>query len=618
MRHASTIAMARSLLAQGRPDDVVRMIDPLAGDDVHTASDIVVHALMARVHLLVHADPARAKIHLEKAFEQEDASPEAESERRLWRGWLHAWPHENSFQPATALADFQLAHRIATEAHIPSTAAWALLGGAFLYGWLREAALCRHLLNEAEAFNTGRHDVDFRAWHGGCSAALALSLDDSTAARAFLDVTRPAVQTLNVSLYSGRLRALETRLAVLEGNSAEFIERLSAEARALVSDGARTYSPAVAELELCGIDAAVREGDLLKAKQLLDAIPDAANRLVLFPDRIDKRRKVVFGDPVTSVPGQRLPSETRPLRWPDGGTFRLAFWDTVPDLRSTRLPLLLVGDRGTGKKYFAEQIERPGSGPFIHFDCTAPVSGDIDVVLFGSDGGGLFKEADGGTLFLREIHRLPLDTQRRLARLLRSRDYNMRFVASTTKPLQDLIDLPGLSHELLNEIGRLVIELPPLRNRRSHIPLLVSDLIEKLRPTDLTLASITQPALEALVKYDWPGNIRQLQNELERLLTIVGSEPAPVIHLHDLSEAIVGSLDLKTFDDDGVRPVSLEDVVAEAERSHIETILARNNGQVSATAAELGLTRQGLYKKMKRLGVDSTRFSTEAAASISS
>lgn len=610
--------MARTLLARGRPDDVVKMIEALARDDVRDDSEVIVHALMARVHLLVHADPDRARLHLDKAFALAEPSPEAESERHLWRGWLHAWPRSGSFEPALALADFQDAHRIANQAYIPSTAAWALLGGSFLYGWLREPTLAQHLLGEAGASNPGRHDVDFRAWYCGCAAASSLVQRDTAGASERLEESRSATESMNVSLYAGRVLALQTRLAVLEGAPADHVERIAAEARPLVADGARTYSPAMAELELCRIDAAIREGDFEEAGALLDGIPDDAAGLVLIEDRLAERRRAIAERQVPLPSSRRTSLPQHPLRWPDGSTFDLAFWRSVPDVANSRLPLLLVGDRGTGKKYFAEQMHQHETGRFVLFDCNAPVSGDIDVVLFGADGGGLIDNAAGGTLFLREIHRLPLDTQRRLARSLRTYPDRFRLVASTTHSIPALIASPNFSQELLREIAKLVIHLPPLRHRRSHIPLLIADLIEKLRPRNLTLASITHPALRAMIRYDWPGNIRQLQNEIERMLTVVESEPAPVIHLHDLPEEILQALEPEpTENAEETGALSLEAVVTNAERSHIEQALSRHGGHVSATANALGLTRQGLYKKMKRLGVDPSRLSFDVPESVS-
>lgn len=609
--------MARTLLRRGRPDDVVRMIEPLVGNAASDGSDATLHALLARVHLLVHADLNRARTHLEMAFSKPHASSQAEAERRLWRGWLHTWPHKESFQPALALADFQGAHHLAEAEHDLSTAAWASLGAAFLYLWLDEIALAGHLLDEAVATGSDRHDVDFLAWHAGCAAILAVKAGDAAAANDRLRQAQSAIDGANIPLYQGRVLALAARIAVLEDAGIERVTQIMEKAQPIIRDGARTYSPAQAELEICRIDALLRRGDFPEASSRLDAFPDEARTIVRVDERLLERRSAVADKRTpTTPPPVDLPA--RPSRWPDGSTFDLPFWRSLPSLAETALPIFLAGERGTGKRYLAEQIHQQAAceGPFVLFDCAAPVSGDVDVMLFGRGGNGLVDEAANGMLFLREIERLPLDTQRRLARLLRSGSPRFRLAASTNSSVDSLIKDAGLSRDLLSEIGRLVVHIPPLRERRSHISLLVSDLIEKLRPRDLTLASITHEALRAIIQYDWPGNIRQLQNELERMLTVVGSEPAPVIHIHDLPDDI-----LKTFEPavpgDGGPTDSLDEVIARAEQEHIVRVLARNGGQVSATAEELGLSRQGLYKKMKRLGIDSSRLNHDPSVTVS-
>ncbi|RMH59376.1 MAG: sigma-54-dependent Fis family transcriptional regulator, partial [Bacteroidetes bacterium] len=140
------------------------------------------------------------------------------------------------------------------------------------------------------------------------------------------------------------------------------------------------------------------------------------------------------------------------------------------------------------------------------------------------------------------------------------------------------------------------------------------------------LASITSDAMEVLCRYAWPGNVRQLRNELERALTAVRSEPAPVIDCAALSPLLRESVDAPPpiasvrTDGNGLVPApgeSLDDVLARAEKAIIERVLTDLDGQVSASAQALGLTRQGLYKKMKRLGIDPAAYSSPAAPSPS-
>ncbi len=169
-------------------------------------------------------------------------------------------------------------------------------------------------------------------------------------------------------------------------------------------------------------------------------------------------------------------------------------------------------------------------------------------------------------------------------------------------------------------MGVIPLHVPPLRERREEIPLLVRHYLNTLRPPGIPLPTLTNRAVEALLHYDWPGNTRQLHNEVERLFVFAGSEPAPLIDVKDLSPTIVkasgGPLSpelLASAQEAIVKPGhALDQVLAGTETVRIEQVLAEHHGQVTASANALGLTRQGLYKKMKRLGIDASNFHSDA------
>lgn len=606
MRHASTIAMARTLLAQGRPDDVSRMIDPLATDDVRDASDAMMHALTARVHLLVHADPQRAEAHLDQAFSlSSPASQSFSAERLLWRGWLRAWPHRETFRPAHALVDLQAAHAAAPP-HDNGTRCWAFLGAAALYLVLGHPHVAQHLIDRARETGAAKHDREAEAWLNGLDAGAALTLGNLERGRLSIDGCAKSVDNIDAILYHGRVLALKTRAEVAMGADPADVDRLSDEALRSIRDGARSTCPAVAEVFFCRVDARLCAGEFDQASQLLAGAPPEIGTIAGSGERLRIRRDALAS--LSPPPPQPAPQVNRFPQWPDEGSFPLPFWGSLPPFARESLPILLTGERGTGKKYLAHQIHeatRAGE-PFVVLDCSSPSPGDFDFLLFGTTGdGGVAAEAGGGTLLLREIDRMPLDSQRGLARHLRNGS-KMSLIATSAATPAELSARSRFSTDLFDQIARLVITLPPLRQRRSHIPLLVRDFLERLRPADLPLASMTDGAMQAIVEHDWPGNIRQLQNELERMLTLVASEPAPVIHVRDLP---FEPTDRRAYGigGDGA-PESLDDVLARTERQIIERVLARHDGQVTASANELGLSRQGLYKKMKRLGVEPSRF----------
>ena len=163
-----------------------------------------------------------------------------------------------------------------------------------------------------------------------------------------------------------------------------------------------------------------------------------------------------------------------------------------------------------------------------------------------------------------------------------------------------------------------------LRERRPDIPLLARHFLNELRPPGSSLVSITEPALEALLRYNWPGNVRQLRNEIERALVHVRSEPAPTVDLEILHNSIIeGARQNRSPQPPQDAPdailepdQTLSDVLARTETSVIEHVLKACDGQVTASAEVLGLTRQGLYKKMKRLDIDASSF--QASAEVAS
>ena len=177
--------------------------------------------------------------------------------------------------------------------------------------------------------------------------------------------------------------------------------------------------------------------------------------------------------------------------------------------------------------------------------------------------------------------------------------------------------------DLYYRLSVIPLHVPPLRERREEIPLLVRHYLNILRPPSIPLPTLTNRAVEALLHYDWPGNARQLHNEIERLFVFAGSEPAPLIDVKDLSPAIVetsgGPLSpelLASAQEAIVKPGhALDQVLAGTEKVLIEQVLAEHHGQVTASANALGLTRQGLYKKIKRLGIDVSKFHGEGRKS---
>lgn len=304
-------------------------------------------------------------------------------------------------------------------------------------------------------------------------------------------------------------------------------------------------------------------------------------------------------------------------------------------VRTGHSPVLINGETGVGKRRAARTIHLTGDrreGPFKVIRCsTRPVEA-LETMLFGTaddDHPGALLGADGGTLYLEDIDELPFEAQSRLLHFLREGSLSrvghdapmtsdVRVIASTTKDLQMMVREGRFREDLYYRLNVVPIRIPPLRRRREEIPLLVQHFLRDFTADGQTAASITSRALDVLIQYDWPGNVRQLRNEIERLIEDTGSEPFSMIDIEDLSPVIRDRKAADTDLDSGgaIRDISLDgkgldDILAVAERSVIEQALRRHRGQVSATAEALGLSRQGLYKKLKRLGIELTEFQPE-------
>jgi DNA-binding NtrC family response regulator len=317
-------------------------------------------------------------------------------------------------------------------------------------------------------------------------------------------------------------------------------------------------------------------------------------------------------------------------------------------IRSSHSPVLITGERGTGKGEIARAIHATSTrkdAPFQRFTCANVPPDLITCELFGCvesndpatlKHDGTLAKADGGTVFLDEVADLPLNVQKKLLSVIRTGDaypvdavhpqaLNVRLVASTRQDLEALIRDGQFDEELYYRLHTITLHVPPLRERREEIPLLARHFLDRLRPDGMPRPTLTNQAMQALLHYDWPGNVRQLRNEIERALVFVGNEPAPIIDRSDFSEAIAesharqhdGSVQV---DERILSPeVDLNDVLAGTEKTLIERVLAEHDGHVTASAEALGLSRQGLYKKMKRLGIDPSAFQrdTSTAATTS-
>jgi transcriptional regulator with GAF, ATPase, and Fis domain len=288
-------------------------------------------------------------------------------------------------------------------------------------------------------------------------------------------------------------------------------------------------------------------------------------------------------------------------------------------------PLLITGQTGTGKELIARAIHynsRRKSKPFVVKNCGIKTESLLEAELFGyvkgaftgadRDKPGLFREADGGTIFLDEIGEAPLTTQVAILRVLQNGEIrpvganktevvDVRVISATNRNLQEEMKKGNFREDLYYRLNTFVIELPPLNRRRDDVPLLVHHFLKKLQiKLGNPALTITPAALERLEKYSWPGNIRQLENELERAAVV--SDAAGVIDVADLSPQIFGMTNAGTERNESSG--QLKDIVEQVEKEIITATLARNKGNILRSSKILGLTRKGLKDKMARYGIN--------------
>ena len=290
---------------------------------------------------------------------------------------------------------------------------------------------------------------------------------------------------------------------------------------------------------------------------------------------------------------------------------------TIERIAPSDVSVLITGESGTGKEVVADMIHtlsRRDKGPFIKINCAALPRELIESELFGSvkgsftgateDRKGLFRQAEGGTLLLDELSEMPIDTQSKLLRVLQEREVrpvggrtsfktDCRIIAATNRNPEDAIKNGKLREDLFYRISAIKIQLPPLRDRRDDIlPVARAFLKRFAAQADRVISDFSPEAAERLRRFDWPGNVRQLQNEIQRTILMCEGQ---IVEATDLSidDANAGT-------DTGDQNLTLMEAM---ERSKIIEVLKETGGNKLETAKRLGIGRQTLYNKIKAYSI---------------
>jgi two-component system, NtrC family, response regulator AtoC len=295
----------------------------------------------------------------------------------------------------------------------------------------------------------------------------------------------------------------------------------------------------------------------------------------------------------------------------------------IARLKDTRTPVLIAGESGTGKELVARAIHFRGvfaDRPFVAVDCGSLVPTLIESELFGHEKGaftgalrskpGMLQSADAGTIFLDEIGELPLEMQAKFLRFLQEREVrpvgsnrkikvDVRVIAATNRDLEAEYRAGRFRKDLYFRLNVVTIQLPPLRERRSDIPMLTHWFLDRYaRDRNLHVSS---PAMKCLLEYDWPGNVRELENCIERAVALGNGE---LIDIGDLPPAVFSASPVReAIAVPAPNYVSATDL-EEIERATIQRVFEQVKGDKVVAGKMLGISRATLYRKLKRYNIN--------------
>ncbi|MFK8251232.1 nitrogen assimilation response regulator NtrX [Ancylobacter terrae] len=300
---------------------------------------------------------------------------------------------------------------------------------------------------------------------------------------------------------------------------------------------------------------------------------------------------------------------------------------SIDKIAPTNSRILIVGPSGSGKELAARMIHAGSAraeGPFVVINAAAITPERMEVELFGVEGAegqgrqvGALEEAHGGTLFIDEVADMPRETQNRILRVLVDQNFlrvggatrvsvDVRIISSTARNLEKDIAEGRFREDLYHRLGVVPLRVPPLAERREDVPELVDYFLEQIsHATGLPRRRIGEDALAVLQSHDWPGNVRQLRNNIERLL-ILASGDADAVVTASMLPPDVGSLVPSLPNGNGgehLMGLPLREAREVFEREYLVAQISRFGGNISRTAEFIGMERSALHRKLKALGI---------------
>lgn len=349
--------------------------------------------------------------------------------------------------------------------------------------------------------------------------------------------------------------------------------------------------------------------------------PFKADRLVLIAERalensrlkrevMELKRKT--GDPEELVGSSLLVSQLR---------------QTLEKVGPTNSRVMIFGGSGSGKEVVARlmhQKSQRAEGPFVALNAAAITPENMEIELFGVEGGGgrtrktgALERAHRGTLYLDEVGEMPLETQKKILRVLVDQQFervggnrrvsvDVRIISSTALDLQERIQDSSFRQDLYHRLAVVPVRIPALAERREDIPFLVDFIMRQLcEQAGIRQRRIADDAMAILQAHDWPGNIRQLRNNLERLLILSREEDPTAPISADLLPADLSDVlpQIQTSGDAHIMTLPLREVRERFERDYLMAQINRFGGNISRTAEFVGMERSALHRKLKSLGI---------------
>lgn len=300
---------------------------------------------------------------------------------------------------------------------------------------------------------------------------------------------------------------------------------------------------------------------------------------------------------------------------------------TIEKVSPTNSRIMIFGPSGAGKELVARMVHASSAraqGPFVVINAAAITPERMETELFGTEGGdgqgrkvGALEEAHGGTLFIDEVADMPRETQNRILRVLVEQNFlrvggttrvsvDVRIISSTARNLEREIAEGHFREDLYHRLGVVPLRVPPLAERREDVPELVDYFLDQISTsTGLPRRRIAEDALAVLQSHDWPGNVRQLRNNIERLLILATGDPDATVTASMLPPD-VGSLVPSLPNGNGgehLMGLPLREAREVFEREYLVAQISRFGGNISRTAEFVGMERSALHRKLKALGI---------------